>query len=91
MNPTQARIYAVQAIEHERERQTYQWGKQHDDEHDAHAWTVLLTKHIGRLANSVMEGDGDLYRRTIVVGALALAFAEWQKLRPARARDHDLR
>lgn len=89
MNATQAHVYALQAIRHERERQVEQWGDQHDDKHGAHEWALLLMKHVGRLAGDLLE-DGeadehydrlDVYNRTVVIGALTLAFAEWQNRR----------
>jgi len=90
MNDVQARMSALQAIEMERDQQDQQWGgPDHDDKHTGSSWTLLLTKHVGRLAGDMVEdGEGDdhydrddLYRRTIVLAALALAFAEWQNRR----------
>jgi hypothetical protein len=85
----QASEWVRQAIEHEREQQDKQWGgASHDDDHTASTWTQLILKHFGRLAgDQLAQGWGgdehydgaDVYRRTIALAALVIAYAEWQR------------
>lgn len=91
MNAIQARIGALAAIQQERDRQIKQWGNTHDDLLTGSSWILLLAKHVGRLAgDNLDDGEGDdhydkadVYHRTVVVAAIALAFAEWQNRRGA--------
>lgn len=84
MNAEQARVFAHQAIDYEREQQDKQWGgSHHDDEHDDRLWVLLLMKHLGRLAGDLFAGEGnehyspdDVFARAVVIAALGQAYVE---------------
>lgn len=68
----------------ERQRQDDEWGgAEHDDEHDFGFWMLILTKHVGRLAEVGLDQYGvrvvsvrEVYAQVIIVAAIAVAMAE---------------
>lgn len=79
VNAAQARVWALQAIEYERAQQDRQWGgTAHDTEHSFAMWSLILTKHVGRLADIAIDPkrQGERYEQAVKIAALGLAMVE---------------
>lgn len=68
----------LQDVRAEREVQDQKWGgEQHDRHHQPEDWALLLTKHVGKLADAAMEGEDARYLHQLIRVA-ALCTAAWE-------------
>ena len=67
--------YVLQAIQDERDRQDVKWGAQRDLTQKT--WLTILMEEVGEVAESILEGDPEVYRKELVqVAAVAVAALE---------------
>ncbi len=69
-------------IDEERNRQIQEWGHTHDSDHFLEDWTLLLIKHVGKLAAELLETKNYKYseqywHRLQIIAALATAAFEY--------------
>jgi hypothetical protein len=76
------RQWFANLVNAERDRQESEWGEEHDREHLPEDWTLLLAKHVGKLADEALEGErfynhSEKYiHRLTIIAALCSAAAE---------------
>lgn len=80
---TRERIFDL--IRDERLRQEVQWGATHDERHTDLAWSLIIAKHVGRMADYIMDRSTDRRRtpwvqmvKVAAVCVAALEANEWR-------------